>query len=208
MSATNQFAKLDHRVPIARAEVNRVGGGWVDPAGRVDRDDRTSHLPLTLPGGLPAPPLEASPTPPSETELRATLAQCIASKQFVEAQLQRAQATADRGRQHVESCRARVASFASLDDDATAATIEALRGEGGRLDPDDGLRKRRIEREIARDDLAAAERAASVLDMPPLEARVDADHALEAARAAAVAVAALTAEQMARRVRPGRPACP
>ena len=202
MSATNEFAKLDHRVPIARATTNRIGAGWdAVPVGTTVRNDPASHMPLTMPGGLQPQPLEPPPPPPTETELREVLAQCIASKTFADEGLQRAQASAERGHQYVTRWREKLATFDSLEDEATQHAIEQLRSEAGRLDPDDDvMRHKRMEREAARDALHAAERAASLLDTAALEARVDADHAAKAARAAAVAVMAIEAEQLGKRV--------
>ena len=124
--AETQFAKLDHRTPIERAEVRRVGGGWNAPG--VTRADPASHLPLTLPGGNVAPPpMQPEPTPPTEAELRDALAQCLLARAVAADELARAKATDDRAHRSVEAYRARLDGFASLDEDTTAAMITALR---------------------------------------------------------------------------------
>jgi hypothetical protein len=204
----SSFAKLDHRVPMARADVNRIGPGWdpnLAPEGST-RADPTTYFPLVAPGGLPSEPLPgpaASPPPaPTEAELRETLEQCISAKAFADTNLQRAQETHDRAGRHVERCRTALENFATLDDEVTEATVEALRSGDGRprVDLSDELRRRVSERNIARDDLVAAERAAVVLAEGLTASRVDADAAMKAARTAAVAVVALEAEAMALRV--------
>lgn len=200
MSATNEFRRLGPGLQIARAETTRVGAGWSDVGQRVERADPTSYLPLAVaPTGLEAPPEAPAPPPPTEAELRTTLSACIASKQFADDRLVEAVATAERAAKHVAACRERLEGFASLDAEAEAALIEALR-DAGRGDPDGGpLRQRRIERGIAADDLAAAERAASVLNGAMIDARADADAATVACRRAAVAVCGITAETLAQR---------
>lgn len=204
MSATNEFSKLDHRVPLARAEVARVGSGWNDPAGRVDRADPASYLPLTLPGGNSPPPQQAEPAPPPPTEeqLRAGLAQCIVARDFTAAQLARAEATVDRAVAHVARCRANVADFGDLEAQITAATVEALRsGEGRpRGGTDDELRQRIAARDVARASLTAVERAEVVLREALVDAQTDATQAAQAARRAAIAVAAIEATKLAERV--------
>ena len=202
MSATNEFAKLDFRQPIARAEINKVGAGWDIPVGTTVRDDRTTHLPLTMPGGLQPQPLEPPPPPPTEAELRATLAQANAAWAFADEGLQRAKASADRAAQHVAQCKAHAATFDDLDDQITERTVEALRSGDGRPrgGMDDDLRQRVAERDVARASAVAAERAQPVLDAAALEAGVGADLALKAARSAAVAVMAGEAERLAQRV--------
>ena len=202
--AETLFSKLDHRAPLARAEVNRIGTGWNDPAARVDRSDNTTYLPLQMPGvGNPSPSqTEPAPPPPTESELREVLAQTIASKQFADDQLARAQASAARAALHVAQCKSHVATFDDLDDQITERTVEALRSGDGRPrgGMDDDLRLRVAERDVARASAAAAERAQAVLDVAALEASVEADHAAQAARRAAVAVAAIEAQRLAERV--------
>ena len=45
--AETSFSRLDHRAPLPQATVNRTGSGWGDVAGRVDRSDTTTYLPLS-----------------------------------------------------------------------------------------------------------------------------------------------------------------
>jgi hypothetical protein len=200
MAETNQFSRLDHRLPVARAEVARVGSGWADVGQRVERSDAVTHFSLDVP--VQTRPQEETPPapPPSESELRGTLAQAITAKAFADEQAERATSTVARAGEHVERCRARVESFSNLDDETAAALVEALRG-GDWLDQGDGpLRQRRAEAQIAADDLRAAERAAAVLTEARDSAQADADAASRAARVAAIAVAGLTAEQLAQHV--------
>ena len=200
MSATNQFAKLDHRAPLPQAGVNRVGPGWSDTLSN-DRSDPVTYLPLHSPGALPAPtPREASPPPPTEAELREVLMQTIAAKQFSDDQLARAAASAARAVQYVADRKAHLESFAGLDDEVTTITVEALRSGDGRLDLDESIRRKQAARDVARADVAAAERAQAVLAEALIHAQADAASAATAARKAAVAVAAIEAQGLAQRV--------
>jgi hypothetical protein len=199
--AISEFAKLDHRAPMARAETNRIGDGWNDPLGRVARDDRGSYMPLTIPGAEPAPQvMEPPPAPPTEDELREVLAERIASMRSSADRVAEAETHAELAAHLVENCKLEVAAFDGLDDEATAAVIEGLRGGSGKFDPAD-VRRRRLERETARDDLTAAQNAKRLLDADLADARTNAETARKAANAAATALLGLAAEAMAKRVR-------
>ena len=102
--------------------------------------------------------------------------------------LKDAEASAERARDHVEACRARLKSFASLDDDMTAATVIALRSGDGRprVGMDDALRQRVRERDDACADLRAAENTRRELDAALVNAKADAEAATQAARKAAL----------------------
>jgi len=172
---------------------------WTDPRkAPLPPDVHVAH-----PGErLPEPESPAPPAGPTEAELRCTLRVAIASREFADENLQRADATHQRALFHVEQCRQRLESFAALDDEVTAATVEALRTGDGRprVDLDDVLRRRLAEREVAKADVQAAERALTVLAEGLADARADAIEATKAAKHAAVAVSMITAEQMAERV--------
>ena len=122
------------------------------------------------------------------------LHECLLARDVTAAQVERAKATADRAAAYVERCQANVADFADLEAQITERTIEALRsGEGRpRGGQDDELRQRIAERDVARANATAAERAAAVLVEGLVDARTDAEHAITAARRAAVAVAAMS----------------
>jgi hypothetical protein len=159
-----------------------------------------------LPPGLRRagdPALETPPAPPAPTEaaLREVLTQCIAAKSFADANLQRAQETSDRAAKHAERCRGGLASFTGLDDEITAAAVEALRGGEGRPrhDFNDELRRRAASRDVAKADADAATRAEQVLARDLEQTKADAPAAAKAARTAAVAVAGVAAARKAER---------
>ena len=198
--AESSFSRLDHRAPLPQATVRQVGSGW-NSTGAVDRADATTYLPISLAGDAPAPQPVEPPPEPSEQELRGDLAQRILAMQFSNAQLERATATHQRATAYVERCRAHLQTFDNLDDEAAAAAIVALSSDAGRIDPaDDGMRKRRIERDVARDAVTAATRATAVLAEALAEAGDDAAKAATVTRRAAVAVAAMIAERLAQKV--------
>ena len=201
--AETSFSKIDPNVPLPQAGVNRVGGGW-DTGGAVDRADRTTYLPLAIPiaGAGTAQLVEVPKPPPSEQQLRATLAQVITAMQFANAQLDRSSATHQRSIKHAEHCREHLQTFDGLDDQITAQTIAALQSGDGRPrgGQDDELRQRIAERDVARANATASERAQRLLSEALVDASDDAAKAALAARRAALAVAAVEAAKLAQRV--------
>jgi hypothetical protein len=80
------------------------------------------------------------------------------------------EATAQRAAEHAEACHARLSTFASLDSEVDACLIGQLR-EAGRVELPDELRTRSLQRQEARDALAAAEGAHTTLQrerVPPI----------------------------------------
>lgn len=116
---------------LAGAEVRRIGAGWDSPAGST-RNDPTTHIPLAIPiGNEPPPQPRLKLVPPTETELRATLAQAKAARDLTAATLADAEAAADRARHRVARCTERLDSFVTLDAQITKATVAALRSGDG-----------------------------------------------------------------------------
>ena len=173
---------------------------------RVQRADPVSYSPLSNPAAPDrhgfSPPSPAASSAPTEDELRETLAQAITSRNFAAENVDRAHATHERAVRHVAHCRERLAEFAGLDGEITDATVKALRsGEGRpRIDDNDPLRRRVVERDIAKADLRAAEHALQVLFDALTDAQADAGAATKAANTAAATLSMMLAEQMAERV--------
>jgi hypothetical protein len=159
--AASEFSKLDHRVPLARADVNRVGSGWSDP--RVDRRDAVTHPALYVPGRGELPPAAEPPPPPpppvlSEAERREQLAQAIAARDAAAASMQVAIERHDRAVRDEARCRTALAGYATLPAEIGVSKENALRA-GSDASLPDGLRTRLQERGAAEADLAAAQRA-------------------------------------------------
>jgi hypothetical protein len=158
-----------------------------------------------VPGGfVPLPsPIAPPPPRPTEAQLRETLEQCIATRDFTNEAASAATEAHVRSVRHTERCRTHLASFDGLDDRITDLTVAQLRGEGGRPRPDgqgDELKRRVVERDLAKADAAAAERAERVLAAAAADARADAEKATRAAQIAAAAVTMILAERLAEKV--------
>jgi hypothetical protein len=196
--------RLDRITPAHHIDRARINAPPVDPdaPARTVRDDLTTYSPLQAPGALehgwspPAPPPKA---PPTEAERREVLEQCVIAARFAADNVDRAHETHERAVRHVERCREALAEFDGLDQQITDATVEALRSGDGRprVDNDDPLRRRVIERDLAQADLRAAEHALAVLFDALTDAQADAAAATKAANIAAAEIVALTAEAMA-----------
>jgi hypothetical protein len=198
--AISEFSKLDHRVPLARAETNRVGNGWNDPLARVARDDPHGYMPLMIPGAVPAPPSPEPPPPPppSEDELREVLVRAIEAMRSSAEGVAEAETHADLAAHLVENCKAEVASFDGLEGEQTATLIQRLKA--GLLDQAD-VGGRRLAFETSRAQLATAENAKRVLDDDLANVREQAETARKAAHAAAIMLLGIEATALATRVR-------
>ena len=180
--ATTNLRGLDPRAPMPRAEVNRVGPGW-DPSlgGHTDAADRTVHMPLRDDVGLPAMVTPPAPpvTPLSEEALRECLAVATSAKTEALAAHEAARAAHDRAAALVAGRQAILAGFDDVDDEAETTTIAALKAAAATiLSPT--LRTRMVDREVARADLIAAERAMESLARELAAARTAADEAEKA----------------------------
>ena len=162
--AASEFSKLDHRVPLQRAEVRHVGGGWGET--RVQRADGQVHGPLSVlaPGELPEAREPPPPPPPpvlTEAERRAKLAEAIAARDAAKAALDSAVERHDRAVRDETRCRGVLAGYATLPAEIGVSKENALRA-GSDASLSDGLRARLQDRAAAEADLAAAQRAVEV----------------------------------------------
>lgn len=198
MSGTNRAEKLDHTIPIARAEVNRVGPEWLQTATKADAYDSNLHItdPRDVPdtiermrqvGEEPLPERPKPPPAPTESELRERLSETLVVKQEADADVATATAARDRAQQLLVERQNALASFGGLDAAITGYTVAALR-ENGRADLPDELREQLAARERARGDAAAAEAALSVLSGELVDARNAAEAAARIATNTALAV--------------------
>jgi hypothetical protein len=196
------FNRLDPRQRMAQAEINVISPP-LDTASRTIRDDGHAYEPLWAPGGNPPAPSQPSPPPapaPTEAELREVLTQCIAARDFADANRQRAQETSDRAAKHAQRCRGSLASFTGLDEEISAETIAKLRDEHcARIELSPEMLRRMASRDVAKADADAATSAEKVLAADLTEARTEAEAAARAARTAAVAVLAIEAVRKAER---------
>ena len=162
--AASEFSKLDHRVPLQRAEVNRVGSGWSDP--RVDRRDAVTHPALYVPGRGELPPAAEPPPPPpprilSEVERREVLREAISARDAAKIALDSAVERHDRAVRDEARCRTALAGYATLPAEIGVHKERALR-QGADASLPETLRSRLQERGAAEADLAAAQRAVEV----------------------------------------------
>jgi hypothetical protein len=147
------MANLDARTQIARADVQRVGD-W-SRTGRLDPALNPLIPPMVNVYAPPTPP----PSPPDEQTLRTQLQVANEHREDLAAKLRAAEETLSRAQRHVEHCRQALARFASLDERVTQATMAQLRSDGSVELPDE-LRQAMRDRDMARVDVAASERAA------------------------------------------------
>jgi hypothetical protein len=186
-------------IPIARAEINRVGAGWDGPT----RAEAVAPLalPLTVPGGLPEAVAPPPPPPPTEAELRERLSLARAFKHAATETLKRAEAAHQRAEVHRENCARSLANYAHLDAAIAEHTIQALRCDAGRLDPSlsDEAEVALAERDSLRAQLTAADTALSTFRRELAEASQRAGDAARDADRAAVKVLACTAERLAQK---------
>jgi hypothetical protein len=146
---------------------------------------------------LPEPP--PAPEPPTEAELRDTLRQCNAVRDFAAANQQRAAATLERARRHAVHCEERLASFDDLDEQISRATVEQLSDEHrARIEMPDTLRHRQAQQHLAKADLAAATSARETLAAALREADAELATATQNATRAALAILAGHATAWAR----------
>lgn len=163
---TSELSRLDHRAPLPQASVNRVGPGWSNPGGPVDRTDARTYGPLSVlaPGELPpAPEPPPKPKPPvlTETERREQLVRAIASRDEAKAVMDAAVERHERALADEARCRDALASFAALPTEIDRHRELALRtGTDASLPAT--LRTKLQERGAAEFDLAAAERAVQI----------------------------------------------
>ena len=200
--AETSFSRIDHRTPLVRPEVNRTGPGWdptVAPPGSA-REDRTTHLPFVVPGGLPPAAPVPAPPPPTEAELRERLSAACEARRDADAALARAQTAHDRAVRHVERSEAALSRFATLDQAVTEHTIEALRCDAGRVSTElpEELKRLLADRDLARVDLAAAGRALEVLSAELASARDGAAAATKRVDAPVCALLARAGDAVAR----------
>jgi hypothetical protein len=188
------FNRLDHRTPLARAEVNRVGD-WSDTS-RTERLDPASHFPFEP---LPATQPQPIPERPNEAELRKQLQHALEHQQAADVKAQRARDAHERAEHHREKCSRQLAEFATLDAEVVEHKVTALKCDVGRLDVDlpDELRRRIADRDLARTDLGAADRAAAVLLAERAEASAAAGETARAVERALCATLNATAEGIA-----------
>ena len=149
-------------------------------------------------GELDPAPETPPPLPPTEAELRERLREAITTYCAVDGAEQQAAAGAQLAAAHVEACHARLSTFASLDSEVDACLIGQLR-EAERIELPDELRARSLQRQEARDALAAAERAHTTLQRELTAARAQATKARQTADAAAAVVLGIEAERLAQR---------
>jgi len=196
-NATNKAALLNPSVPIPRVEINRIGPEWLQTAQRAEAFDSGLHVgtdprdvpemyEIVPPGGSPAP-RPVPPAPPSESELRAKLAETLVVKQAADDAVATAVAAHERAAQLIAERQRTVASFANLDQRIAAFTVEKLRGSGKADLPADMIAQRTA-RELARCDLGAAEAASSVLASELADARAAAEQAARIATNVALAI--------------------
>jgi hypothetical protein len=159
--ASNQSATLNPRAPLARAEVNYVGDGWLSPGGKAAPGTNvglgvtaTQQQAMYPPSPTPPPP------PPTEAELRAKLADALDAQKATDEAARQAEAAHERAEQHLSKCQQRVAQYLGLDDIIAAATVDALRsGATGRAELSEKHELALTDRERARTEMQAAERA-------------------------------------------------
>jgi hypothetical protein len=162
--AASEFSKLDHRWPLQRAEVNRIGNGWGET--RVDRRDAVTHPALYVPsrGELP-PAVEPSPPPPplvlSEAERREVLREAISARDAAKIALDSAVERHERAVRDETRCRTALAGYDTLQAEIGVSKENALRA-GSDASLPGGLRMRLQDRAAAEADLAAAQRAVEV----------------------------------------------
>lgn len=155
-------------------------------------DHRRGH------GELDPAPDTPPPLPPTEAELRQRLREAITTYCAVDGAELQAAAAAQRAAEHVEACHTRLSTFASLDSEVDACLIGQLR-EAGRIELPDELRARSLQRQEARDALAAAEHAHTTLQRELTAARAQTTKARQTADAAAAEVLGIEAERLAQR---------
>jgi hypothetical protein len=198
-NATNKAAQLDHRVPLARAEVQRVGSEWLETSTKAEALDGRMHI-ATDPAMVPdtiermrtvdEPPLPPRPQPapvPTEGELRGRLAERLAEQREAEQAMVTAVAAADRARDLLSERQRALASFTGLDERIAQFTIDRLRESGQATVPDE-YRAQITARDAAFTDLQAAEQAHVVLSAELDAARQRVEQRRQLATAAALTV--------------------
>jgi hypothetical protein len=152
--------KLEGVVRAPQAVVTHVGDGWGIAASHATADDPVLHLPFDK---LPAPTPDPPPPPaPSEAQYRASLAQALAAQVQADEAVSRATEAHERAIALVTKRRTELSSYASLDSDRFARTLDSLRDDDG-YQTTPGEDDRLIKREIAKLDLEEAERAETTL---------------------------------------------
>src|SRR5271166_3463436 len=122
----HEAAKLDHTIPLARAEPNRVGPGWAISVPRAEAADTLLHIHpdesqtgklwdiAPKVGEPPLPPKPRPPEPPTNEELRAQLIAALERKAEAEAQLHGATEAHNRAVQLRDERRRRLLTFDQL----------------------------------------------------------------------------------------------
>jgi hypothetical protein len=95
---------------------------------QFERADGAVNFPLTAPPWQPPAVPEAPPPPaPSESDLRDLLADALHRQKLTADIAERAEAAYERAAQHAQACRDRLTEFASLEQELSEATANALR---------------------------------------------------------------------------------
>ena len=190
------------------SKLHEAGAGQVvirETGPRVDRaitadDGRLYHeLGAKVPGELAPAAEPARQLAPTEQQLRADLR--AARDAYRQAVIERdtAATVAARARAHLDHCAAELSGFGGLDDQIAEFTTEALRQaeQRPRIDLPDQLRDRLTDRERARVEHGAAERAFATLSAELHQAKARADEMQRRAYAAANAMLAIEGERLA-----------
>jgi hypothetical protein len=200
----SDWSKLDSHALLAQPIFNCVGPGWsqsdpASPAGRTERTQAHTHLSLAAPGPEPAPRVPP-PRPVTEAELRGRLhatqqAVAEASIKVAEAEKRHAAALV-----LIKSYKYQLASFDDIEAAIEANTLAMIRGASDWVDQPipEAVTRRIGERVQVRIALAAAERAAAVLDAELADAKASHDAAAKAHDTAIAAILGLAADDAAR----------
>jgi hypothetical protein len=193
--AESDAPRLDHRVPIAPAEVNVPNRDTPASPHQYDRADMALHHALTDAPRIVPEPRPAWPQP-TEADLRMQLAGAIDRQREFDAALARTTAAHERGLHHVERCQTALAEYAGIDD-----ALTVLRCDPDSADPSlpDDLAFRLGERERCRVELQTAEHACAVLTREMAGASAAAGDAARAVDHAIARVLGCKADDLAMR---------
>jgi hypothetical protein len=196
--AESNPARLDHRTPLARAEVNVITHGTAPAAHQFDRADPVTHYPLGFvqPRSEPRP----APPPPTEQELRAKLAQALERMDAADSALDDARGAHEQAQTHLQTCQRRAGEFATLDVEVGAATTSALRAGKDVADVRDAFAEKLDQKASAAVELKAAQAAVTTLLAEMESASARAGNATREVDTLVAKVLAFPAEAMAREV--------
>jgi hypothetical protein len=188
----SSFAKLDHRIPLARAEVRGT-----TPVDLVERMDGVTHSPLSNPDAPNihgwSPPADPVPT---ETELRERLIEALDLEAHAARAALDAEAAHARALDHLDKARADLDGFSDLDSAIASSVIDSLRDDTALVtDFDEAI----LARDRARTIHQAAEVAQSTLRAEHVAAQHVATTATQAVEKIIVAILYHEATRMADR---------